>query len=142
MKKLILLSFFFLGFGFHQMLQAQDLVYRPVNPAFGGDTFNYQWLLNSANAQDLSEDPRTDESLSPFSNRNNLDDFTENLNRQVLSQLSRQLVTSQFGEDGLQEGSYSIGSFDIQVENVSEGISIIINDAATGGQTQVIIPFF
>ena len=35
---------------------AQDFVYKPVNPAFGGDTFNYNWLLSSANAQNQYED--------------------------------------------------------------------------------------
>ncbi|MEL6923243.1 MAG: curli production assembly/transport component CsgF [Bacteroidota bacterium] len=139
MKKLILL--FFICFGFHQMSQAQDLVYRPVNPAFGGDTFNYQWLLSSASEQDLLQDPRT-QTTPGFNQGNQLDDFTNSLNRQLLSQLSRQLVSSQFGEEGLQEGSYSIGSFDINVENVNEGVSIIINDLSTGGQTQIIIPFF
>jgi len=30
---------------------AQQMVYKPMNPAFGGDGYNYQWLLSSANAQ-------------------------------------------------------------------------------------------
>ena len=32
---------------------SQDLVYKPKNPAFGGDTFNYNWLLSSAESQNL-----------------------------------------------------------------------------------------
>ncbi|MFW6275252.1 MAG: curli assembly protein CsgF, partial [bacterium] len=23
---------------------SQDFVYKPISPAFGGETFNYQWL--------------------------------------------------------------------------------------------------
>jgi curli production assembly/transport component CsgF len=26
-------------------------LYKPRNPAFGGDTFNYQWLMSSAENQ-------------------------------------------------------------------------------------------
>jgi hypothetical protein len=35
---------------------SQQLVYRPINPAFGGDTFNYQWLLSFAQAQNKLEE--------------------------------------------------------------------------------------
>ena len=30
---------------------ASELVYCPINPAFGGNPLNYQWLLSSAQAQ-------------------------------------------------------------------------------------------
>jgi curli production assembly/transport component CsgF len=48
MKLIYLISLVVFGI---QSMGAQDLVYRPRNPAFGGDTFNYQWLLNSAESQ-------------------------------------------------------------------------------------------
>ena len=35
---------------------AQDLVYKPRNPAFGGDTFNYQWMIGSAESQNKFKD--------------------------------------------------------------------------------------
>ena len=38
-------------------LYSQDLVYKPKNPAFGGDTFNYQWMLSSAESQNFYKDP-------------------------------------------------------------------------------------
>jgi Curli production assembly/transport component CsgF. len=118
----------------------QDFVYRPVNPAFGGETFNYQWLLNSAQAQNLIEEPEND-SFS-FDTGSDLDDFAANLNRSILSQISRQVTLSQFGETGLEEGSYTVGNFQIDVDNTNEGLSITILDTALGEQTQVIIPFF
>lgn len=118
----------------------QDFVYKPVNPAFGGDTFNYQWLLNSAQAQNLIEEPE-DDSFS-FNRNSSLEDFAENLNRQLLSQISRQVATNQFGEGGLEEGSYTVGNFQIEVDNTVEGLSITIFDTSLGEQTQVIIPFF
>ena len=135
----IVLSLLFL-ISFSGNIQGQDLTYKPVNPAFGGNSFNYQWLLNSAKEQNLLQNKTINRPTSQ--NATTLDDFTKSLNRQLLSQLSRQLVSAQFGENGLGEGNYSIGSFDIEVQNISEGISITINDASTGGQTQIIIPYF
>lgn len=122
------------------LCNGQDLVYKPINPAFGGETFNYQWMLNSAQVQNLIEEPE-DESFS-FNRNSSLEDFAENLNRQLLSQISRQVATSQFGEAGLEEGSYTVGNFQIEVNNTVEGLSITILDTSLGEQTQVIIPFF
>jgi len=118
-------------------LSAQDMVYRAKNPAFGGDTFNYNWLLSSAQIQDNTE---ADEDLS--SGTGGLDFFTESLNRQLLNQLSRELVVSQFGEEGLTDGVYTVGDFQIDIATTLEGLSISIIDAGTGEQTQIIIPYF
>jgi curli production assembly/transport component CsgF len=122
-------------------LQAQDLVYEAKNPAFGGNTFNYQWLQSSATAQDKLKDP---DALAPASRitRNPLQDFTDNLNRQILNQLSRKLITAQFGEDSLEPGSYTIGNYQIDVTEGSGGVKIVIVDAGSGDQTTVTVPFF
>jgi len=117
-------------------LSAQDFVYKPVNPAFGGDTFNYNWLLSSAQIQDNTEAEDSDV------NGGSLDFFTESLNRQLLNQLSRELVTSQFGEEGLTDGVYTVGDFQIDIASTFEGLSISIIDAGTGEQTQIVIPYF
>ena len=125
--------------GFSCQLFGQDLVYTPKNPAFGGDTFNYTWLLNSANAQDLTEDTRERISINAG---NSLDNLAASLERQVLSSLSRELITTQFGEEGLSEGTYTLGDFQIDVANTLEGLTITIFDVAQGEQTQLVIPFF
>ena len=135
MKNLFTLAILF---GTTAGLFAQDLVYRPKNPAFGGETFNYQWLLSGAQAQNLLDDP--DQLLR--NETSTLDNFAENLNRQLLNQLSRQLVTAQFGEQGLEEGSYTFGDFQIDVTTGIDGLIINVFDASVGEQTQVIIPFF
>jgi curli production assembly/transport component CsgF len=134
MKKVLVFIFCFTYFG---NIFSQDFVYRPKNPAFGGETFNYNWMLSSAQTQDNFEDPKRTTS----SRKSSLEDFQESLNRQILSQISRQLVSSQFGEGSLKEGSYSVGTFDINVSNGLEGVIININDTSNGEQTQVIIPF-
>lgn len=126
-------------FGGNQ-LWAQDFTYTPKNPAFGGYYYNYSWLMSSAQAQNNTEDP--EKISSTTSTRNELEDFEASLNRQILSQLSRQIVRSQFGEDALSEGSYNIGSYQLEVSEGLDGLNVIILDASTGNQTTINIPYY
>ncbi len=138
---------FLIAFGvlllFSTQTKAQDFVYTPVNPAFGGNTFNYQWMLSSAQAQDTYKAP-VDGSLDPYSryNSNPVDDFAESLNRQILSRLSREIVSRQFGEEALAEGAYVLGDYQIDIGNSDGGISISIVDLTTGATTNVSVPYF
>ncbi|RIJ33976.1 curli production assembly/transport component CsgF [Pontibacter oryzae] len=142
MKKTYLIGFIFtLLYLTCNAAQAQDFVYQPVNPAFGGETFNYQWLQSSAQSQDRLKDPDALTS-SGASKQDPLDSFKSNLERQILSQLSRQLITSQFGEGGLEPGSYTIGNYQIEVTEGSNGVIIQIVDIGTGNQTTVTIPYY
>ena len=114
---------------------SQELVYKPKNPAFGGDTFNYQWLQSSAEAQNLFKDKTTAKD-----SRTELQQFTENLNSQLLNQVSRSLFTQQFGEEGISEGNYIFGSLSVEVYQSAGGLTLNILDTVTGEETQVIIP--
>ncbi|WP_373514707.1 curli production assembly/transport component CsgF [Persicitalea sp.] len=143
MKKITLLIFFMmLGV---TATMAQQLNYRPQNPAFGGNTFNYQWLQSSATAQDKLKDPNatdftTSRTSSP-TNRNSLDDFSQTLSRQILNRISSQLLANQFGEDALQEGTFQFGDLRVDVTNGSTGVNIRIVDGK-GGETTVTVPYF
>jgi curli production assembly/transport component CsgF len=115
---------------------SQDLIYRPINPAFGGDTFNYQWLLSSAQAQNKLED-----SSNRLLASNPLNDFEANLNRQLLSELSRKLVGQIFGEETLQEGAFQIGTFQVNIQSGLDGIGISIL-GADGNKTEIKVPYY
>ncbi len=115
---------------------SQQLVYKPRNPNFGGDTFNYQWLLSSAEAQNTFEDPNAQEEEE----ESDLERFTENLNSQLLNLVSRSLFSDQFGDGGLTPGTYTFGSLSVEIFPSDEGLVISILDVDTGEQTQVIIP--
>lgn len=119
-------------------MQAQDLVYKPKNPAFGGDTFNYNWLLSSAQAQDLTAENRA----KVTTQKSSVDAFASNLNNLLLSQILRQLISGQFGEDGLQDGQYTLGNFQVDVATTFQGLTITIFDQVQGQSTQIVIPFF
>lgn len=115
---------------------AQDLVYKPKNPAFGGDTFNYQWLLSSAESQnDFKEDTKTG-----FEQKSELERFKENLNNQLLNKISNSLFENQFGDKGIAEGSYVFGSLAVDIYPSNLGLVVDILDTDTGEQTQIFIP--
>ena len=118
---------------------ATELVHTFVNPNFGGNPYNASWLLSSAQLQD-----KTGEKTSSYSYKasNPLDDFTDSINRQILSRLSSKLVTQIFGESELEEGHYEIGDYTIDVIPADQGLRIEISDPSTGGTTTIELPYY
>lgn len=117
-------------------VNAQDLVYKPKNPAFGGDTFNYQWLASSAESQNKFKDTYGDSQKE----QTELERFTSSLNSQLLNQVSSSLFRQQFGTNGITVGTYTFGSLSVEVYPSSRGLIVDILDTKTGERTQVIIP--
>ena len=117
---------------------AQQLVYSPKNPAFGGSPLNYSWLLSSAQAQnDLGDD-----GSSRFT-RDPLADFETSLQRQILNQLSRELIFNRFGDlDLSQPGTFNLGDFQIEIVPGLDGISVRVFNLLTGDETVVTVPNF
>ncbi|MDZ7691761.1 MAG: curli assembly protein CsgF [Balneolaceae bacterium] len=125
-------------FGGTGVLQAQDFVYQPKNPAFGGSPYNYSWMMNSANKQNKFQG-----SGSGFRQRDPLQNFEESLQRQALSQLTRQIIGDRFGEGNInleEQSTYEFGEFNIKVNPGPDGVSININNILTGESTSVTIP--
>lgn len=130
MKKIVfILAFIASAYSF-----GQQLVYTPVNPAFGGNTFNYQWLLSSAESQNSFTDPNATQD-----DQTDLERFQENLNNQLLSSLSRNVFSSQLGDE-LKEGTFNVGDLALEIFESGEGLVINILDTTTGEQTQIIVP--
>lgn len=120
------------------LAKAQDFVYTPVNPAFGGNTYNYSWLLNSADAQKKQTSSSATSSLS--SSQTNLQNFTNNLNSQILNELTSRILQDQFGNFSLQNGQYTVGNYQININQGTQGVDINILDTQTGGQSSITIP--
>lgn len=139
--KIIIRTFGILFFMMVGKTYGQDFVYTPKNPAFGGNPYNASWLMSSAQAQNDIKEPSSS-SYSPY-NSDPLKNFTESLNQQILSQLSRQIVSKQFGESALSAGTYVLGQYQIEIgNNTSTGININITDNKTGSTTTVSVPNF
>ena len=135
------LSYFFLFICllfFSGDIFSQQLTYTPINPSFGGSPLNGSWMLGEAQAQNGF----TAGGTSGVSNQNDaLSNFKASLQSQILSQLSRNLVSSLFGETGLQAGHYEIGDFIIDITPGADGVTILINDLTNGGQTSIVVPY-
>lgn len=118
-------------------VMAQDLVYTPIDPAFGGNPYNYSWLLSSANAQNVHQGSSTS---SLYSN-NPLDNFTQSLQNQILSELAQQIVLKKFGNLNLsQKGKYDLGNYIINIVPGLSGININVFDKSSGNQSTITIP--
>ncbi|WP_196886077.1 curli assembly protein CsgF [Aureivirga sp. CE67] len=133
MKRKLLIILFFIPF----MGIAQNFVYKPVNPFFGGNNpFSYQQLLASANAQNSFKES----SSSSRTQKSDTERFTENLNRQLLNKISKDLFEDEFGEGELEEGTYVFGSLVLDISPSTDGLFISILDTATGDKTEIVIP--
>jgi curli production assembly/transport component CsgF len=137
MKKLLISAILFIAF-FQIETWAQDFVYQPINPAFGGNPYNYSWLLGQAQAQNMFQE----EDALAFEEEDPLAGLQDDINRQVLSGLTQQFYRNQFGEDGLTEGYYKFGSYEIDISPISEGMQVRIIDIYTGSETTIIIPYY
>lgn len=118
--------------------EAQDFVYEPTNPAFGGSPVNYSWLMNSANSQNKFQGGGAGFSRDPLQN------FEQSLQRQVLSQLTRQIIGDRFGGEGgidlSKKSNFEFGEFNISINPGPDGVSINIQNILSGESTTVTIP--
>lgn len=117
--------------------QAQDFVYRPHNPAFGGSPANFSWLFQGAQEQkDFEED-------QPDFRRDPLQNFQDQLQRRILNELSREIVGTRVGESGIdfsEEGRFEFGDFFVEVVEGPDGLRIQIVNALTGDESTVTVP--
>jgi curli production assembly/transport component CsgF len=120
---------------------AQSFVYRPINPSFGGSSYNYSWLLSSAEVQNTYKKSSPTSTGATKSTPSSLDTFSDNINKQILSKLSSQFLKNQFGEESLKEGTYQYGDLRLDVTNGKDGINIRIIDNK-GGETVITIPYY
>lgn len=111
----------------------QQLVYTPVNPNFGGNPMNYSGLLASANAQNKFDDN------DRFSNSSLLNNFSETVKRQILSQLSRKLFDDNEDLNNMESGTLEIGGLIITIDETRNGTVIRIIDNETGEVTEIIL---
>lgn len=136
MPRLLISAFALAAFAWGSSASAQQLVYQPTNPAFGGFTTNYSWLLQSAQLQNEEEE----DSFDRFT-RDPLADFESSLQRQILNQLSRELITDRFGSlDLTRPGTFALGDFQVEIVPGLDGVSVRVFNLLTGDETIVSIP--
>jgi curli production assembly/transport component CsgF len=114
---------------------ATELVYMPVNPAFGGSPLNGQVLLGVAQATNKHKDTHADS--YGIGRQSPLDQFSDTLERSILSQLSAAAVSRVMGPNGgLQPGTVETGNFRITIVDAGGGVlTITTTDKVTGAST-------
>lgn len=140
MKRTLLLSIA-LGAGAASLpAAATELVYRPVNPSFGGDPLNGTWMLNSANAQNRHTDPQAD-AASPFGSQSSLQQFTDTLQRSILSRIASAVSGNVVDANGnLIPGTVTIGNITVTVVDLGTTLRITTLDGSTGQSTVFEVP--
>lgn len=114
---------------------AQELVYTPINPSFGGDSFNSSHLLAIANAQNTYRDPR-----SPAASNSQMDQFLRQLQSRLLSSLAAQVNDAIFGKNPQESGTITFGDQIINFVRGIDSVTLTIKDVSTGSVTEIIIP--
>ncbi|WP_142848136.1 curli assembly protein CsgF [Telmatospirillum sp. J64-1] len=119
---------------------AESMVYRPINPSFGGDPFNSSHLLGIANATDRYRDPNA---IDPFSLIDT--DPQSQLNSQVQQQVIGS-VTGNATNAILQQnsGTYLVGSTRIVITPNDDGVtrSIVLTNIDSGAVTRYDVPLY
>lgn len=128
-------------FGFLWLLpaSADELVYEPINPAFGGLPDNGIWLLDKAQAQN---DFERDSAARAFEEQSALDRFNDLLERAILSRLASEVTGNLFTEEGALQPGTSIETADFIIEIVDLGdgtLEIVTTDKLTGDSTSFVL---
>lgn len=110
---------------------ASELVYVPTNPVFGGTPLNGSAFLSAAQMTNKHKDP------SATGRQNALQQFTDMLERSVLSQLAAAATSGVMGSGGkLRPGSVETGNFRIDIVDAGGGVlTITTTDKTTGAAT-------
>lgn len=108
---------------------AQQLIYTPINPAFGGNPLNSSQLEADASAQDPFK-PGAGKNLT----QSQL--FAQQLQSELLASLANQVAEAIFGPNAQPNGTFSFGGETVTFVRTLGQVTITITDPA--GQVTVI----
>lgn len=107
---------------------ATEIVYQPINPSFGGNPLNGNFLLQKAQSQNAHTAPDSDRSF--------VDRFREALERNIINSLTRRIADGE-----IIEGIYNTGEYTVEVVGQPDGSVIVyITHNETGEQTIITMP--
>jgi curli production assembly/transport component CsgF len=110
------------------LVSATELVYTPINPSFGGNPLNGNFLLQKAQSQNKHSAERVGLSF--------VEKFQDALERNIINSLTRRIADGE-----LVEGIYNTGEFIVEVSSATDGAVIVhITNIHTGEVTIISIP--
>jgi curli production assembly/transport component CsgF len=130
-------------------LLAQDLVYRPVNPSFGGNALNSAHLQALANAQRTATASDADDGSGSgggggdgdggTGGETDVDLFIRQLQGRLLSALASEVTEAIFGENPQDSGTIRFGDTIVEFERTADAITLRIIDG-DGTVTVITVP--
>ena len=111
---------------------ASELVYQPVNPSFGGDSFNSSHLLGLAQAQNSKTEP--EEATDPLAN------FERTITSSLLNRIAFQISDSIFGENASESGQFQLGDTILNFQRTGDQVRVTLVDGITGNTTTIDVP--
>jgi curli production assembly/transport component CsgF len=118
---------------------ASDLTYTPINPSFGGNSFNSAHLLGLANAQNEPK-READEAAAQARTKTDADRFIQLLQSRLYSSLAQQVSEAIFGEHSQAQGTIKFDDQEISWINTGTEVQLVVIDAGTGQVTEIVIP--
>lgn len=113
---------------FNSQLSATELVYTPINPSFGGNPLNGNFLLQKAQSQNAHSSQKPGLSF--------VDKFREALERNIINSLTRRIADGE-----VVEGVYETGEYIIEVNQDTDGsVLVTVTNQETGDVTVIRIP--
>lgn len=112
-----------------------DLLYKPVNPSFGGDSFNSNHLQGLAASQNQYK-----ESSSSSSSQSTTERFLSMLESRLYSSLASQVAEAIFGDNAQPTGTLVFDDQQITFVNDGTSIRLTVTDFTTGQVTNIVIP--
>lgn len=114
---------------------ATDLVYVPVNPAFGGNPVNGSVLLNAASATNKHQAPAAP-TPAGAAQQTPLEQFNSLLERSILNQLAAGAASKISVGGKLVPGSVDTANFSITIADLGGGmLQVTTTDKTTGAVT-------
>jgi curli production assembly/transport component CsgF len=127
---------------------ANDLVYTPIDPSFGGSPLNSSHLLGLANAQrDATAKDAKKSSGSgggtggggTGNSQSDVDLFIQQLQGRLLSALASQVTDAIFGDNPQDHGTIQFGDTTVEFDRTLDSISLTIT-AGDGTVTTIVVP--
>lgn len=112
-----------------------DLLYKPINPSFGGDSFNSNHLMGMAGAENQHK-----ETSKASSTQSTTDRFLSMLESRLYSSLASQVADAIFGEHAQPNGTITFDDQQISFVNTGTEIRLTVTDFTTGEVTNISIP--
>lgn len=109
---------------------ATELTHRFINPQFGGNALNSSFLLNQADGQNTHK-----EAVAPVTQKSQIEQFKESLQRAILNQVSRSTTQALFDDNG----NIVLGSdlkFDLDGDGNSD-FSVLVNSQTNNGSVTI-----